>query len=154
MCTVNICLRTSACFRIPSYGEIVDEHFSEEETEIEKAEEFEHKYNFRFEEPDPDFIKRYPRTLDDSLRRKDDSRKKKRDEVSDIYHVVLPVIRSIVFSYCCCRNQTSQAHGFTSPSEQFWHFFRGMNCKSCRPGSRCSAMNCKRTHHYDTAAGV
>ncbi|XP_055347316.1 protein KRI1 homolog isoform X2 [Paramacrobiotus metropolitanus] len=69
--------------RIPSYSEIVDEHFSEEEAEIDKAEEFEHKYDFRFEEPDQEFIKRYPRTMDDSLRRKDDSRKKKRDQIKE-----------------------------------------------------------------------
>ena len=67
--------------RLPSYNEIVDEPFSEEEAELEKEEEFEHKFNFRFEEPDPEFIKRYPRTMEDSLRRKDDKRKQKRDEV-------------------------------------------------------------------------
>ncbi|OQV12823.1 Protein KRI1-like protein [Hypsibius exemplaris] len=69
--------------RLPSYGEIVEEDFSEEEEELEKADEFEQKYNFRFEEPDPDFIKRFPRTMADSLRRKDDSRKVKRDEVKE-----------------------------------------------------------------------
>ena len=38
--------------RIPSYDELVcDHHDDEDEDEVEKQEEFERKYNFRFEEP-------------------------------------------------------------------------------------------------------
>merc|ERR1712038_889711 len=71
---------------VPSYDEIVhdsDEDLSEDERNVEKQEEFEHKFNFRFEEPDEEFIKRYPRTVKDSLRREDDKRKKKRKEVEE-----------------------------------------------------------------------
>ncbi|XP_022688163.1 protein KRI1 homolog isoform X2 [Varroa jacobsoni] len=54
--------------------------FSEDEKDIEEMNEFEHKYNFRFEDPDPDFIKRYPRTIEDSMRRKDTRRADKKAE--------------------------------------------------------------------------
>uniref|UniRef100_A0A1B6IVV0 Protein KRI1 homolog n=1 Tax=Homalodisca liturata TaxID=320908 RepID=A0A1B6IVV0_9HEMI len=45
--------------------------------------EAEDNCNHRFEEPDQEFIKRYPRTMENSLRRKNDSRKKKREEVKE-----------------------------------------------------------------------
>lgn len=68
---------------VPTYEEVVhdsDEGLSEDEQAIDTQEEFEHKYNFRYEEPDQDFIKRYPRTMENSLRRKDDKRAVKRSE--------------------------------------------------------------------------
>ncbi|KAJ8306136.1 hypothetical protein KUTeg_016681, partial [Tegillarca granosa] len=71
--------------RIPTYDEIVDdgEGFSEEETILDKQEEFERKYNFRFEEPDQEFIKSYPRTISDTVRRKDSKRAEKRKEIKE-----------------------------------------------------------------------
>lgn len=44
---------------IPTYEEIIhdsDDGFSEDEKNIETQEEFEQKYNFRYEEPDQEFV--------------------------------------------------------------------------------------------------
>ena len=59
-----------------------DADLSEDERTVEKMETFENKYNFRFEEPDADFIRSYPRTVESSLRRQDNSRRKKREETN------------------------------------------------------------------------
>ncbi|GAB1605376.1 hypothetical protein Ahia01_000819400 [Argonauta hians] len=63
----------------PSYMEIIkDEEFSEEEEMLTKQDRFEREYNFRFEEPDRNFIKSHPRKIIDSVRREDTSRAEKR----------------------------------------------------------------------------
>ena len=53
---------THFCFNssIPTYSEIVgstDE--SEDERAVDEQEDFERKYNFRFEEPDSEFVRMY-----------------------------------------------------------------------------------------------
>ena len=61
-----------------SYEDVVG--LSEDEEEVDQQAEFETKYNFRFEEPDNDFIKRFPRTIEDSVRADNNTRKEKRKE--------------------------------------------------------------------------
>jgi protein KRI1 len=61
-----------------SYEDVVG--LSEDEVEVEQQAEFEHKYNFRFEEPDNDFIKRFPRKIEDTVRVEENKRKEKRKE--------------------------------------------------------------------------
>lgn len=61
-----------------SYEDVVG--LSEDEEEVEQQAEFETKYNFRFEEPDNEFIKRFPRTIEDSVRAEKNARKEKRKE--------------------------------------------------------------------------
>ncbi|RHZ40951.1 hypothetical protein DYB26_002245 [Aphanomyces astaci] len=53
---------------------------SEDEEALDKADAFEHAYNFRFEEDGGGQIQTFSRHIDDSLRRKDDKRKVAREE--------------------------------------------------------------------------
>uniref|UniRef100_A0A2M4AHV0 Protein KRI1 homolog n=1 Tax=Anopheles triannulatus TaxID=58253 RepID=A0A2M4AHV0_9DIPT len=66
---------------IPSYDDIVAT--SEDEEELEKQEEYERKYNFRFEEPDPEYIKRYPRTVEDTVRIERNKRQEQRQALKE-----------------------------------------------------------------------
>ena len=61
-----------------TYEDVVG--LSEDEQEVEQQNEFETKYNFRFEEPDNEFIKRFPRTIEDTVRVDSNTRKDKRKE--------------------------------------------------------------------------
>ncbi|KAH6569912.1 hypothetical protein BASA50_005226 [Batrachochytrium salamandrivorans] len=63
--------------RMPTYDEVIED---EDEDAVEAAEEFEHKFNFRFEEEGGAQIVGHARNIDGLLRRTDDSRKRKREE--------------------------------------------------------------------------
>ncbi|PSC75398.1 KRI1-like protein [Micractinium conductrix] len=61
--------------------ELVDD--AEDEQFVEQAEQFEHAYNFRFEEPGAAAIITYPRNMEGTVRKEDDRRKRKRQEKAE-----------------------------------------------------------------------
>ena len=44
---------------IPTYDEIINGKEEDDDEEFEKAEEFERKFNFRYQEPDAEFVSRF-----------------------------------------------------------------------------------------------
>ncbi|TPX35681.1 hypothetical protein SmJEL517_g01900 [Synchytrium microbalum] len=66
--------------KIPTYDEIVAEHHDESDEEaVEAADEFETKYNFRFEEEGANEVTTYSRKVEGSVRRTNDARKRQRE---------------------------------------------------------------------------
>lgn len=65
--------------RIPTYEELISEHHDEENDDFEEAvDNFESKYNFRFEEEGGTKVATYSRNVVDSVRRPDNKRKVQR----------------------------------------------------------------------------
>ncbi|KAL0049758.1 hypothetical protein WJX82_009349 [Trebouxia sp. C0006] len=65
---------------LPSYEEIVGVHDDEDEAYGEQADHFEAAYNFRFEEEGGRQMVTHPRILENTVRKTDDRRKRKRAE--------------------------------------------------------------------------
>lgn len=63
---------------VPHYDDIIAED-EKDEVEVDKADAFEAAYNFRFEEPGGTTIVTHARTVEGSMRRKDDKRKQDRE---------------------------------------------------------------------------
>ncbi|KAM3959418.1 protein KRI1 homolog [Aphomia sociella] len=59
-----------------------DDDLEEDEKTVEEQGKFERAYNFRFEEPDEEYLKRFPRTMN-YIRPKDDRRARKRAELRE-----------------------------------------------------------------------
>lgn len=64
--------------KLPSYDAIVADEIEDEE-HVEKMEEFEERYNFRFEQPGAERVVTFARQIEGSMRREDDARKRQRE---------------------------------------------------------------------------
>ncbi|CAG8445757.1 4032_t:CDS:10 [Funneliformis caledonium] len=70
--------------KVPSYDELIAEHHDEEDEKFEEAvDQFESKYNFRFEEEGSTKVVTYARNLEGSMRRTDNKRKLQRQARSE-----------------------------------------------------------------------